>query len=82
MKDFMNKLWTAKGSAVTGEHNGRMFGGKILSTRAKFGTDIEVRVAANFDDNFETRNLLIDGTDLFHGDAGVFTNLKVHFIDR
>ena len=42
--DFMNNLYKAIGSEVSGSYNSMPFLGNITSTRMKYGNDIEVVV--------------------------------------
>jgi hypothetical protein len=81
MNDFMNSLWNATGSTVTGYDNGLPFIGKIASVRSKAGNDLSVMVeltepcgnaAAG-----ETLGFL--GTELFNGHGGMSHNLHVYF---
>lgn len=73
MNEFMNKLYNAIGTEVTGYHHDTPFHGVITYTRAKYGTDISVHVE---DDN---DIYVIDGTALFEGEGGGYKNLHVYF---
>lgn len=73
MNEFMNNIYNAIGSEVTGSHNGTPFHGIITNTRVAFGNDIRVTIEEN--DNI----YIIDGTTLFNGEDGVYTNLHVYF---
>ena len=73
MNDFMNNLYNAIGTEVSGFHNEVPFLGTITNTRAKFGTDISVTVED------ESNVWIIDGTTLMNGEGGGFTNLHVYF---
>lgn len=73
MKEFMNNLYGAIGSEVSGYHHGKPFLGTITYTRAKYGTDISVHVED------DTDIYVIDGTVLAEGGNDVYTNLYVYF---
>ena len=73
MNEFMNALYNAVGSEVSGYYDGVPFLGTITETRAKYGQDIRVTVV---DGN---TTYLIDGTEMLAGDAGLFKNLHVYF---
>jgi hypothetical protein len=73
MNSFMNNLYNAIGSEVSGYHNGNAFLGTITYTRAKYGTDISVHVED--DENI----YVIDGTALYEGEGGGYENLHVYF---
>ena len=73
MNDFMNAIWNAVGSEVSGFYKETPFLGTITTTRAKYGTDIEVAVTVPGD------LYLIDATTLHEGGNGVFSNLHVYF---
>jgi len=71
--EFMNKIYNAIGSEVSGFRNGKPFLGTITATRVAYGNDIRVTVEEN--DNI----FLIDGSTLYKGEDGVYTNLHVYF---
>lgn len=74
MNDFMNTLYGAIGARVTGYHNREAFDGHIVSTRAKYGTDISVTVIDG-DEMY-----IINGSTLAEGGDDVnYTNLHVYF---
>jgi len=74
MNDFINSLYSAEGSEVSGFKDDVPFLGTITDTRAKYGNDIQVRVV---DD--EGRWFLIDGTALMNGSGSGYSNLHVYF---
>lgn len=73
MNEFMNNLYNAVGSEVSGYHHDRAFHGVITHTRAKYGNDISVHVTD------ETDIYVIDGTELFAGEGSAYKNLHVYF---
>ena len=73
MNSFMNAIWNAVGSEVSGSYKDVPFLGTITTTRAKYGTDIEVAVTVPGD------LYLIDASALYEGSGGVFSNLQVFF---
>lgn len=73
MNEFMNNLYGAIGSEVTGYHNDVPFHGTITYTRVKYGNDISVHVEDDFD------IYVIDGTALLNGEGGGYSNLHVYF---
>jgi hypothetical protein len=73
MNDFMNSLYNAVGSEVSGYYDGVPFLGTITETRAKYGKDIQISVVEG------NKIYLIDGTELMAGDAGLYKNLHVYF---
>jgi hypothetical protein len=75
MNDFMNSLYGATGSQVSGTYMGTPFLGNITSTRMKYGNDIEVVV----EDMVTDETYLIDGNTLLEGGNGLYTNLHVYF---
>lgn len=74
MNTFMNALWNAYGSTVTGIYNDKPFMGNITNVRTKTGNDLSVTVNTD-----EGEVLLISGTDLMNGTGNRFTNLHVYF---
>ena len=73
MNEFMNNLYNAIGSEVTGYHYDTPFQGTITRTRMKYGNDISVTVE-------DDKNIwLIDGSELFAGEGGAYKNLHVYF---
>jgi hypothetical protein len=74
MNSFMNALWNANGSMVTGFHKDEPFIGSISNVRTKAGNELSVTV-----DTDEGEVLLISGTDLMNGAGNLFTNLHVYF---
>lgn len=81
MNDFMNALYNAEGSIVTGSKDGVKFLANITNVRVKYGTDLSVTIRYDADSakdvGYETD--LIDGSALFNGSNSVFTNLHVYF---
>ena len=73
MNAFMNALYNAVGSEVSGVKDGLAFLGKITATRVKYGNDIRVTV----EDEFNI--YLLDGTELMNGEGGGYKNLHVYF---
>ena len=73
MNEFMNNLYNAIGTEVSGYHNDKAFHGKITYTRCKYGNDVSVHVE-DADDIY-----VIDGTALYAGECGVYKNLHVYF---
>ena len=74
MNDFMNALYNAIGSEVTGFYDGLAFQGRIESVRAKAGNDLSVAVRTTDDDL-----LLLSGEDLYNGSGKLTANLHVYF---
>ena len=72
--DFMNRVYGAIGKEISGYYKDIPFLGKIISTRAKYGNDIQVTV-----EDDEGRWFLIDATELLKGEGVVYTNLHVYF---
>jgi|TARA_R110000782_G_scaffold119694_3_gene210402 hypothetical protein len=75
MNSFISNLYQAKGSQISGEHNGFSFLGNITDTRCKYGTEIQVTV----EDTELNQIFLIDGSHLFYGNGGGYSNLHVYF---
>jgi hypothetical protein len=73
MDDFMNSLYNAVGSEVSGVYDGVAFLGTITETRVKYGTDVRVTVVDG------SNTYLINGTELMAGDVGLYKNLHVYF---
>lgn len=73
MNEFMNALYNAVGSEVSGYYDGVPFLGTITETRAKYGQDIRVFVVDG------STTYMIDGTEILAGDVGLFKNLHVYF---
>ena len=73
--EFMNNLYKAIGSEVSGSYNSMPFLGNITSTRMKYGNDIEVVV----EDTITDETYLIDGNTLLEGGNGLYTNLHIYF---
>tara|TARA_R110002073_G_scaffold141573_1_gene292712 strand:- start:182 stop:406 length:225 start_codon:yes stop_codon:yes gene_type:complete len=73
MNSFMNAIYNAVGSQVSGFYKNEPFVGTITTTRPMYGTDIQVGVTVPGD------LYLIEGTTLYEGGNGVFTNLVVNF---
>ena len=73
--DFMNNLYKAIGSEVSGSYNSMPFLGNITSTRMKYGNDIEVVI----EDMVTDETYLINSTTLYEGENGVYKNLHVYF---
>jgi hypothetical protein len=80
MNNFMNALYNAIGSYVTGYHNGTAFIGQIADTRMKYGGDIGVTVNIDLEESdLDYATVLIDGSTLHAGKGGVYSNLHVYF---
>ena len=73
MNEFMNNLYNAIGTEVSGYLLNTPFLGTITYTRVKYGNDISVHVedGANI--------YVIDGTALYEGEGGGYKNLHVYF---
>ena len=74
MKLFMNAIWSATGKKVTGRHHGKPFSGYISNIRTKYGSDLQVTVESEDDDDLH----LIDGSTLYNGGNGIYENLHVY----
>lgn len=74
INNFMNAIYNAIGTEVSGYYKSSPFLGKIISTRAKYGNDIQVTV-----EDDDGRWFLIDATELLNGDNEIYTNLHVYF---
>ena len=74
MKLFMNAIWSATGKKVTGRHHGKPFSGYISHVRTKYGSDLQVTVESEDDDDLH----LIDGSTLYNGGNGIYENLHVY----
>jgi hypothetical protein len=78
---FMNAIWNATGSTVTGYDNGLPFIGKISSVRTMAGVDLRVMVTLTEDCGRaaagETLGFL--GSELCAGEGGHSRNLHVYF---
>lgn len=73
MNSFMNAVYNAVGSAVTGYYYDTAFEGVITNTRVKYGNDISVTVE-------DGENIwIIDASELYAGAGGAYTNLHVYF---
>jgi len=73
--DFMNNLYKAIGSEVSGSYNSMPFLGSITSTRMKYGNDVEVVV----EDMVTDEMYIINGNTLLEGGNGLYTNLNIYF---
>ena len=73
--DFMNNLYKAIGSEVSGSYNSMPFLGSITSTRMKYGNDVEVVV----EDTVTDEMYIINGNTLLEGGNGLYTNLNIYF---
>ncbi len=73
--EFMNNLYKAIGSEVSGSYMGTPFLGNITSTRMKYGNEIQVSV----EDTITDETYLIDGDTLLEGGNGLYTNLNIYF---
>jgi|TARA_B110000908_G_C10136239_1_gene394589 F420-0:gamma-glutamyl ligase-like protein len=73
MNDYMNNVYGAIGSQVSGNANGVPFLGTITDTRIKFGGGIQVVVADAAD------TYVIDATTLMNGVDATYDNLHVYF---
>lgn len=74
MNSFMNALWNATGSVVTGVYNDQPFYGHIENVRTKAGNDLSVTVKTE-----EGECVLLTGSELFQGFGKVTKNLHVYF---
>jgi len=73
--EFMNNLYKAIGSEVSGSYNSMPFLGSITSTRMKYGNDVEVVV----EDTVTDEMYIINGNTLLEGGNGLYTNLNIYF---
>ena len=73
--EFMNNLYKAIGSEVSGSYNSMPFLGSITSTRMKYGNDVEVVV----EDTTTDEMYIINGNTLLEGGNGLYTNLNIYF---
>jgi len=73
--EFMNNLYKAIGSEVSGSYNSMPFLGSITSTRMKYGNDVEVVV----EDMVTDEMYIINGNTLLEGGNGLYTNLNIYF---
>jgi len=73
MNDYMNNVYGATGSQVSGFAAGVPFLGTITDTRVKYGGDIQVVVEDT------TMTYLIDGIALMNGGDAIYDNLHVYF---
>jgi len=76
MNDYMNNVYGATGSQVSGIANGVPFLGAITDTRIKFGGGIQVVVEDG------TEIYIIDATTLMNGADSTYSNLHVYFEDQ
>lgn len=74
MNDFMNALWNATGSTVTGVYNSKPFIGVIANVRTKAGNDVALTVTTE-----EGDTVMLKGTELLNGSGVNTTNLHVYF---
>jgi len=74
MNSFMNALWNATGSMVTGFYNDEPFVGDIEDVRTKAGDDLSVVVKT-----YDGETILLSGSELFEGAGNVTSNLHVYF---
>lgn len=74
MNSFMNALWNATGSMVTGFYKEEPFIGEIVNVRTKAGTDLSVTVATE-----EGETFVFNGSELFNGAGTCSKNLHVYF---
>ena len=81
MNDFMNSLYNATGSVVTGYHGPHPFIGRIVDVRVKFGNDLRVTVELDepCGDDGAGDHLLFDGQELYDGEGMHSSNLHVYF---
>ncbi len=81
MNSFMNALYNAEGSVVTGYKNDVPFLGYITKTRVKYGSDIQVTIAYDEESMKETGygGDIIDGSVLLAGENATYRNLHVYF---
>ena len=73
MNDYMNNVYGATGSQVSGYANGVPFLGTITDTRIKFGGGIQV-VVEDASDTY-----IIDAVTLMNGVDATYNNLHVYF---
>jgi len=73
MNEFMNNLYNAIGTEVSGYHDGVAFHGIITYTRVKYGNDISVQIQDG--DNL----YIVDGSTLYEGGDETYKNLHVYF---
>tara|TARA_R110000796_G_scaffold21805_1_gene63932 strand:+ start:802 stop:1032 length:231 start_codon:yes stop_codon:yes gene_type:complete len=73
MNDFMNNVYNATGSQVSGDANGVPFLGYIVDTRVKYGGDVQV-VVEDAEDTF-----IIDAVALMNGVDATYSNLHIYF---
>lgn len=73
MNSYMNAIYNAVGSQVSGVKDDVPFLGTITRTRVKFGNDISVTVED--DENI----FILDATELMNGEGGGYKNLHVYF---
>lgn len=81
MNKFMNALYNAVGSVITGNKNGIPFLAYVSDTRVKYGADISVSISYD-QDSIQDMGIcsdIIDGSVLFNGGNGVFENLHIYF---
>lgn len=74
MNSFMNALWNATGSMVTGFYNNEPFIGDIENVRTKAGNDLSVTIKT-----YDGESFVLTGSELFDGAGKVTSNLHVYF---
>jgi hypothetical protein len=81
MRLFMNALYNAVGSTVTGYDGPHPFIGRIVDVRAMAGDDL--RVTVELDDPCGNApkgdHLLFSGKELYDGGGNLSSNLHVYF---
>ena len=73
MNDFMNNVYNATGSQVSGLANGVPFLGTIIDTRVKYGGGVQV-VVEDADKVF-----VINADALMSGVDATYSNLHIYF---
>lgn len=81
MNSFMNALYTAENTIVTGRKNGLPFLGYITKTRMKRGDDISVTITYDVESMKELNDAsdIINGSVLLAGGNSVYSDLHVYF---
>ena len=71
-KTFMEAVYGAVGTEVSGWCRGTAFLGEIISTRVKYGGEVQVTVQDG--DEYH----IIDGSTLLEGGDSTFSNLHIY----
>ena len=81
LNEFMNKLYSNSSTIVTGKRQGVEFLAYVKDVRVKYGTDLQATLVYDRDclEDIQRDTDLIDGTELFNGGNGIFTDLKVEW---